>query len=99
MSHTQGARAVIKESHITQNGGGLNVQGTGGVTNGAGAINTLFDLNTNFAVQATGGANSINLISSVILGNVNAPGGAQVVSWGPSNVFAGGAPTASAPFR
>jgi hypothetical protein len=102
VSSTANARIFIKDTMMTQNNGGVNVQGNG-VGNAAVVLNTVLDGNTTFAVQANGSTNSIALISSVLAGSptgINALNSSAVVAFGPSNVITGaGAPTASVLFK
>lgn len=102
-SNTAGARAIIQNSVIALNAGGVNVQGASSVANSATLMDTLVDGNTSFGVQANGAVNAIALIRTTILGSpagINALGGAAVGAFGPSNVITGsGAPTVSVPFK
>jgi len=102
ISTTSNGRVVIKDSTITKNAGGINVQGNG-VGNAAVLIGDLVDSNTTFAVQANGAGNSIALITSVLSGSptgINALNSSAVVAFGPSNVITGaGAPTSSVLFK
>jgi hypothetical protein len=100
VSSTPNSRAVIKDSFVLQNAGGLNVQGAG-VGNFGAAINTVFDLNTSFSVRANGAGNTIGLVSSLLIGSPTgiAPGGGAVYSFGPSNVISGGALSGSVGFQ
>lgn len=101
-SSTSGGRLIIKDSFIGFNNGGLNVQGNG-VSNGAFVDNTMFDANTNFAVQTTAN-NSIGLLRSVIRGSPtgisNVGGAGTIISFGPSNLINGaGTVTATTPYK
>jgi hypothetical protein len=98
LSSTPNSRVVIKDSYVMQNSGGMNVQAAAGSSGGV--INTVFDLNTSFAVRASAG-NSIGLISSVLIGSPIgiAAGGGTVASFGPSNVIGGGTLSATVPFQ
>jgi hypothetical protein len=92
-SSTAGARTVIQESVIFNNGtqgtastGGVNV-----TSNSAFIIDTIMENNKNYAVQVTGAGVVAGLLRSFLsptgLSLVN---GGLVNSFGPSNVIAGG---------
>ena len=96
-SSTSGARLVVKDSQILQNGtsnsnpltGGINVNGT---ANGAVIIDTLVDRNLNFAVQASGASNSVAITRSELLASpsgINLVNGGTSVCVGPSSQIAG----------
>jgi len=102
-SNTANARVVINKSEILFNGtsgngatGGVAVQGNG-VTNIVEVIDTLIQSNQNYGVQVTGAANFVAFIRSVVtpIGIVAVNGG-NLLSFGPSNVFATGSPTTPA---
>lgn len=65
---TTGAKVLVQDCDISDNGGGVNVQGSGGVANTAVIDRSTIETNTNFAVQvAQGGAaflSASNLIGS-----------------------------------
>jgi hypothetical protein len=89
------ARAVIEDTLLLNNGGGLNIQSQGGVVNGAFLKNSLLDNNTNFATQ-TDGPGALVLIGSTLIGSpfsIIATGGASVISYGNNVLRNGGAPT------
>lgn len=91
VSSTTGSRVVIKDSAISLNGGGVNVQGNG-VSNGVAVIDTLIDTNKNFGVQTNGTGNNVALASSVVAGGpvgISLLNGGTATSFGPSNVLAG----------
>jgi hypothetical protein len=101
-SSTSGARLVITKSNILSNGtnatantGGVNV--SGGTGNVVEIIDTLIQNNFNYGVQATGASNIVAFIRTIVtptgIASVN---GGQLLSFGPSNVFATGAPTSTA---
>jgi hypothetical protein len=104
-SSTAGARAVIKNSTIyfngvsgTANTGGVTVQGSSAI---AEIVDTLIQNNQNYGVQVTGAANFAAFIRSVVIptGIVSVNNG-NLLSEGPSNVFAVGSPTqAVTPFQ
>jgi len=94
-SSTAGARAVIWNSIIANNGtngnaatGGVAVQGNG-VNNIAILISTVVENNQNFGVQSTGAANKAAFLRSFVnptgIASVNS---GQLLSIGPSNFFA-----------
>jgi hypothetical protein len=100
-STTAGTHVFIQNSVITNNGGGVNVQGSG-VSNVADLANTLVDGNTSFAVQANTG-NSIALLTSILSGSpaaISNLGTATITSFGPSNAISGaGAVTATVTYK
>jgi hypothetical protein len=98
-STTSGARLVVKDSFIFQNGtlnsapltGGININGT---ANGGVVIDTVVDNNQNFAVQASGASNSIALTRTELLKSPNGislVGGGTSICVGPSNQIGGAA--------
>ena len=101
-SSTAGARVFIEDSTITQNGGGVKVQGTG-VGNIAALNRVLVDGNTTFAIQANNAGNVVAVANSVLNGSPSAiilGGGATATSFGPSSVVSGaGAFTTTTPFK
>jgi hypothetical protein len=96
---TSGARAVIEDTLLLNNAGGLNVQTTSGA-NGAVLRNSLVDSNTSFATQVTG-AGALILIGSTLTGGtaIIASGGAAVISYGNNVIRGGGAPTQTVPLQ
>jgi hypothetical protein len=98
-SNTANARVIIKDTTIVGNGtanngatGGVAVQGNG-TGNVAVFINSVLEQNLNFGVQVTG----LNNVATFMTTFVNPTGIAAVnsgtlVSIGPSNFFASGAP-------
>ena len=91
---TANARAVIENTVLLNNGGGLNIQGQAGVFNSAFLKNSLLDNNTNFATQ-TAGPGALVLIGSTLIGSpfsIIATGGASVISYGNNVLRNGGAP-------
>ena len=98
-SNTPGSTVFVKNSVITQNAGGVNVQGNGVAAVGS-ISNTLIDRNTTFAVQASGAGNSIGLVRSILTGSptgLSLVGGGTVASFGPSNIIAGAGTISSSP--
>jgi hypothetical protein len=85
-----GASAVIDHSIITNNVGGVHVQG--GNPQSAAIIDSVLDTNSSFAAQASGAGNLIGLLRSLLN---NSPQGLQLLSgatavcFGPSNVIGG----------
>jgi hypothetical protein len=99
VSSTANGRVFVKDSIITQNGGGINIAGNG-VPNFGAVTDSLVDGNTSFAVQANGVSNNIDIIRSVLS---NSPTGvsllnsATATSFGPSSVISGAATITSTP--
>jgi hypothetical protein len=92
---TAGATAVIEDSLITGNGGGFNMQGALGASNGAWLQNSVLYNNTTFATQVTG-ASSLGLIGSSLMGSPSSivnGGGAVIISYGNNVLRNAGAPT------
>jgi hypothetical protein len=93
------ARALIQNSFIVLNGGGVHVQGNANV---ASLTDTIVDGNTNFAVQANGAGNIVAAAHSVLSGGtaISLLNGGQAFSFGPSNVVSGsGAFTTTSAFK
>lgn len=99
-SNTANARVLINKSEILFNGtvgtpntGGVAVQGNG-VTNIVEIFDTLIQSNQNYGVQVTGSANFAAFIRSVVTPTgIASVSSGNLVSFGPSNVFATGFPT------
>jgi hypothetical protein len=87
---TTGAKVLVQDSVITRNGGGVNVQGSGGVTNTAVIDHTTIETHTNFAIQvAQGGAAFISLTNLIGSGpKVVLSGNGVITSYG-NNVIRG----------
>jgi hypothetical protein len=96
-SSTSGAKVIVQNSFIIQNGtlssnplsGGVNINGTGNVGQ---LYDTVVDSNQNFAVQASGASNVIALTRTVLTGSPTGIGlvnGGTSICFGPSNVVAG----------
>jgi hypothetical protein len=106
-SNTANARVIIKDSTIVFNGtqgnansGGVTIQGNG-VANVVEILDTLIQNNQNYGVQVTGVANFVSFVRSLVaptgIASVNS---GNLLSIGPSNFFASGAPTqAVIPFQ
>ena len=97
---TAGARALVIDSIITQNGGGFNVAGAGGASNAGILTAGVLDKNTAFALQVAAPSslvlNGATIFGSTAIVNV---GGATVASFG-NNVFAGtGAVNSTIPLK
>jgi len=94
-STTAGARTVINKTLILSNGtqgaansGGVTLQGA--TTNVVNINDTLIQNNLNYGVQANAGHAAAFLRSTVTPTGIL--GGGQLISFGPSNVFASGGP-------
>jgi len=99
-SSTSGGRALIKDSYIAFNAGGVNVTGPNNV---ASILSSELDANTVFAIQANGAGTIVGLANSVLNASptaISLLSGGSAYSFGPSNVVSGaGAFTATLPFR
>src|SRR5215510_5190846 len=87
---TNNAKVFIQDSIISNNGGGVNVQGASGVTNNAVIDNTTIDTHANFAVQISGPGN-VYLSSSQLVGSgpkLAIAGSGTIASYG-NNVVRG----------
>ncbi len=90
-----GARAYVYDSVILNNGGALNIQGTGGGANSAIVERSLLDNNKSFATQIDA-AGTLTLIGSTLTGSpssIVATNGATVISYGNNVLQGNGAPT------
>ena len=90
-SNTANARVFVKDCVISQNAGGVNVQGNGVANTGA-ISNTLIDGNTSFAIQANGAGNVVAVVRSILTNSptgISLVSGGTAVSFGPSNIVAG----------
>ena len=99
---TNNAKVFIQDSIISNNGGGVNVQGASGVTNNAVIDNTTIDTHANFAVQISGPGN-VYLSSSQLVGSgpkLAIAGSGTITSYG-NNVIrgAGVPPSATLPLQ
>src|SRR5215831_13777375 len=91
LSTTAGGRVLIKDSIITQNQFGVNIQGNG-VQNVGTIVDTIIDGNTNSAVQVVGVNNIVSATRSFLTNSPTALSvlsGGTAVSNGPSNVISG----------
>ncbi len=89
------ARVVIDGSTIIGNAGGINLQGASGATNSAFVRNTVLDLNTTFAVQASG-TSRMFLTRSMLIGSpsaISTTDSGEVISYGDNVLRNGGLPT------
>jgi hypothetical protein len=99
---TNNAKVLVQDSVISNNSGGINVQGAGGVVNNAIIDNTTIDTHPNFAVQISG-PGSVYLSSSQLIGagpKLAISGSGTITSYG-NNVIrgAGLAPSATLPLE
>jgi hypothetical protein len=96
------ARAVIEDTVILNNGGGVNLQGNApGIVNTAFLKNSLVDNNTSFATSTTG-PSTLVLIGSKLIGSPSSilvTGGGNVISYGNNVLRNGGAPTQTVPLE
>lgn len=99
---TVNAKVLVQDCFISNNSGGINVQGAGGVLNTGVIDKTTIDNHTNFAVQIVGPGN-IYLSSSQLIGagpKLAISGSGTINSYG-NNVIrgAGVAPSANLPLE
>lgn len=98
---SSGARAIIKDSVITNNAGGFNIAGSGGVANTGLSFTTLYDNNPGFAIQVAAPSNSL-LSGNKMFGTataVIATGGASVTSFVDNATNGSFTPTVSTPLK
>jgi hypothetical protein len=96
-----GTRVFIENSIITNNTGGVNVQGASGAGNTAYLRNSLVDDNTSFSTQVYG-PGALGLIGTTLTGSsfsIIALSGATVVSWGNNVIRGTGSPTQILPLQ
>jgi len=97
---TAGAKTLVQDTVIANNGGGVNVQGQSGAANSAVIDRTTIESHVNFAVQtAAGGATYLSASSLIGPGTkLVISGGGTVTSYG-NNVIRGttAAPTTTLP--
>jgi hypothetical protein len=94
---SSGARAIVKDSIITDNAGGFNIAGAGGVQNTGISEGTFYDNNPSFGIQVSAPSNlfvTANRISAAPTA-VNAIGGASVTSFGDNGTNGAFTPTAT----
>jgi hypothetical protein len=92
---TANARAVIDDTVLLNNAGGLNILGVSGAFNFAFLKNSLLDSNTSFATQ-TAGPSQLVLLGTTLIGSpssILATGGATVTSYGNNLIRNAGVPT------
>jgi hypothetical protein len=98
LTGTSGARAVVKDTVITNNaGGGFNIAGTGGVQNTGVSIGTTYDSNPAFGLQVASPSNLI-MTANKIFGTatgVSSIGGASITSFGDNITNGAFTPTAT----
>jgi parallel beta helix pectate lyase-like protein len=80
---TTGARAVILDTIITNNAGGFNIAGAGGVQNTGVSLRSEYDNNPGFGIQVAAPSNLIMSANKLFgaAAAVNATGGAAVTSF------------------
>jgi len=84
------SRVVVKKVSIANvNNGGVNVQGSGGMTNTVVLMDTLLENTGPYSVQVNGGANFVALINVTTSSGLSILNGGNVISFGPSNSIAG----------
>jgi hypothetical protein len=92
---TTDARAIIVDSLILHNGGGVNVHGASGAFNFAALQNTVVDNNTTFATQIAS-PSMLQLSTTTLSGSPSSivnTGGASVISYGNNIIRNAGLPT------
>ena len=98
---TAGAAVLVQDSIITDNNGGINVAGAGGVANSATLVRGLVQTNAVFSTQVTA-PSSLILNGATLLGSgtsIANVGGATVLSFG-NNAFANsGSVTLTVPLK
>jgi hypothetical protein len=98
---TSGARAVVIDSVITDNGGGFNIAGAGGVQNTGVSIGTRYDNNPSFGIQITSPSNLL-MTANRIFGTataVSSVGGAAITSFGDNGTNGSFTPTSTLPLK
>jgi hypothetical protein len=78
---TAGARAVVMDSIIINNGGGFNIAGASGVQNTGVALRNTFDNNPSFGLQTTGTSNAF-LSGNKMFGAAASFQGPNITSFG-----------------
>jgi hypothetical protein len=94
---TVNAKVTVQDCFISNNAGGVNVQGAGGVVNNAVIDNTTIDNHPNFAVQIVG-PGSIYLSSSQLIGagpKLAISGSGTINSYGNNVIRGAGVPPSS----
>jgi len=99
---TSGARAVIVDSQLVGNTGGLNIQGAGGVSNVGILSRTFADGHSSFSTQVAGPSKLI-LTDSTLLGSavgIGINGGSPTItSYGNNTIGGTGDPTVTNPLK
>ena len=83
-TNTNGSTMLIKDTIITRNGGGVNVQNSPGLSASAAVVNSTINNNVSFSLQANGSLSSITLANSVL---ANAPTAFSQLNGGQINSF------------
>jgi hypothetical protein len=94
---TNNAKVFVQDSVISNNSGGVNVQGAAGALNNGIIDNTTIDTHTNFAVQIVGPGN-IYLSSSQLIGagpKLAISGSGTITSYGNNVIRGAGVPPSS----
>jgi hypothetical protein len=94
LAGTSNAKVLVQDCFISNNAGGVNVQGAGGVTNYGVIDHTTIDNHPNFAVQIVG-PGSIYLSSSQLIGagpKLAISGSGTINSYGNSVIRGAGVP-------
>ena len=92
LNGASGARAIVKNSVVTNNAGGFVISGSGGVANTGISLDTLYDFNPSFAL-------SVTAPSALIMSNNQMFGtGTPVVNSGGASITSFGDNTSNAPF-
>lgn len=103
LSTSAGARVFIKDSFISHNNGGVNVQGNGSGNVVGTIVNTTIDGNTSVSIQGGGSGAILSVTNSVLNASptaISLSSGAIAVSFGPSSVVSGaGSFTSTNPFK
>lgn len=98
---TSGARAIVKDSLITNNAGGFNIAGAGGAANTGLSLTSVYDNNPTYGVQVAAPSNLI-LSGNRIFGvnnSVIATGGATITSFGDNATNGAFTPTQTLPLK
>ena len=91
------AKVLVQDCFISNNGGGINVQGAGGTLNNGVIDSTTINNHTNFAVQLIG-PGSIYLSSSQLIGagpKLAISGSGTINSYGNNVIRGAGVPPSS----
>jgi hypothetical protein len=84
------SRVVVKKVSIANAaGGGVNVQGSGGVANTVSLIDVLLENTGPYSIQVNGSVNTVALTNVITSSQLSILNSGNVVSFGPSNVIAG----------